>query len=134
MSCILRSVEYMSSDNLKPATTYPAIVGRILVNLRKAAGIGQDELAESVGITQSTLSRVERGESALTVDQLARAAKRLGGKASNILEMADNAVEELNDQGINVQYERVHNGIDTGLVLIGAAALGALIAAIICKK
>jgi len=120
----------MSNDNLIPATTYPAIVGRILVNLRKNNGIGQDELAEAIGITQSTLSRVERGESALTVDQLARAAKRLGDKASNILEMADDAVEELNSQGINVQYERARSGVDTGLVLIGAAALGALIAAI----
>lgn len=124
----------MSSDSLKPATTYPAIVGRILVSLRKAAGIGQDELAESVGITQSTLSRVERGESALTVDQLARAAKRLDDKASNILEMADDAVEKLNAQGIKVQYERARSGVNTGLVLIGAAALGALIAAVLRKN
>lgn len=134
MSCILRYVEYMSSTNLKPATTYPAIVGRILVSLRKAAEIGQDELAESVGITQSTLSRVEHGESALTVDQLTRAAMRLGNRASNILEMADNAVEELNSQGINVQYGRARSGVDTGLVLIGAAALGALIAAVLARK
>lgn len=124
----------MSSDDLKPATTYPAIVGRILVGLRKDSGIGQDELAESIGITQSTLSRVERGESALTVGQLARAAKRLGEKANSILFTADKAVEELNAQGINVQYDRASSGIDTGLVLIGAAALGALIATMISKR
>ena len=124
----------MSNNNLKPATTYPAIVGRILVSLRKNAGIGQDQLAEAIGITQSTLSRVERGESALTVEQLARAAQRLGDKASNILEKADDAVEELNSQGINVQYERARSGVDTGLVLIGAAALGALIAVVLSKK
>ncbi len=124
----------MSSDNLKPATTYPAIVGRILVGLRKDAGIGQDELAESIGITQSTLSRVERGESALTVDQLARAANMLGKKAGDILFTADRAVDELSDQGINVQYHRARSGIDTGLVLIGAAALGALIATLVSKK
>jgi len=125
---------YMSNDNLKPATTYPAIVGRILVSLRKDAGIGQDQLAEAIGITQSTLSRVERGESALTVEQLALVAKKLNDKASNILVMADDAVEELNAQGINVQYERARSGVDTGLVLIGVAALGALLATVFAKK
>lgn len=124
----------MSNENLKPATTYPAIIGRILVSRRKLIGIGQDELAESIGITQSTLSRVERGESALTVEQLARAAKRLGDKASSIVKMADDAVEELQLQGINVQYERSNSVVDTGLVLIGVAALGALLAAVFSKR
>ena len=124
----------MSSTNLKPATTYPAIVGRILVDLRKRATIGQDVVAGAMGITQSTLSRVERGESALTVEQLARAAKPLGESASSILSMADSAVLELKDQGVNVSYQKSKSEIDTGLVLIGAAALGALIAAILSKK
>ncbi len=124
----------MSSANLKPATTYPAIVGRILVDLRKRAGIGQDVVAGAMGITQSTLSRVERGESALTVEQLARAAKSLGESAGSILSMADSAVLELDAQGVSVSYERSTLEIDTGLVLIGAAALGALIAAVLSKK
>lgn len=124
----------MSRDNLKPATTFPAITGRILVNLRKNGGIGQDELAEAIGITQSTLSRVERGESALTVDQLAKAARKLGIKASKILDLADDAVDEISAQGINVQYDRIRGGVDTGLVLIGVAALGVLIAAVLSKK
>lgn len=124
----------MSSKNLKPATTYPAIVGRVLVSLRKQEEIGQDELAQAIGITQSTLSRVERGESALNVEQLALAAKKLGSHANNILKAADKAVDQLNAQGVNVQYERARSGVDAGLVLIGAAALGALIATMIRNK
>ncbi len=124
----------MSSSQLKPATTYPAIIGKILTDLRKRAEIGQDVVAGAMGITQSTLSRVERGESALTVEQLARAAKSLGETASSILTMADSAVLELNAQGINVSYERSKAEIDAGLVLIGAAALGALIATFLSKK
>ncbi len=124
----------MSINKLKPATTYPAIIGKILADLRKRALIGQDVVAGAMGITQSTLSRVERGESALTVEQLARAAKPLGETASSILTMADSAVLELNTQGINVSYERSKSEIDAGLVLIGAAALGALIATILSKK
>ncbi len=124
----------MSSANLKPATTYPAIVGRILVDLRKRAGIGQDVVAGAMGITQSTLSRVERGESALTVEQLARAANSLDLNASAVLAKAESAVLELNAQGIEVSFERSKSEIDAGLVLIGAAALGALIAAILSKK
>lgn len=124
----------MSNNDLKPATTYPAITGRILVNLRKGGGIGQYELAEALGITQPTLSRVERGESALTVDQLAKAARKLGIKPSKILDLADTAVEDISAQGINVQYDRARSGVDTGLVLIGVAALGVLIAAVLSKK
>jgi len=68
------------------------------------------------------------------VDRLARDAMRFGGKASNILELGDNAVVELNSQGISVQYDRACSGIDTGLVLIGAAALGASITSVLSKK
>lgn len=48
--------------------------------------------------------------------------------------MIDTAVDELSAQGINVQYERARSGVDTGLVLIGVAALGALIAVVLSKK
>ena len=43
---------------------------------------GQGKMAESVGVGQSTWSRLENGASALTVEQLAAAAAVLGARPS----------------------------------------------------
>lgn len=40
-------------------------LGAVLAELRQARGLSQKQAAHSAGLSQSTLSRVERGESAL---------------------------------------------------------------------
>lgn len=124
----------MSSNVLKPATTYPAIVGNILGYLRNQRGLDQGQLAKIVGVTQSTWSRIERGLSGLTVDQLAAAAQALGVKPEQIVAWADQATGRLEKQGVKVELKRASNNLGPGLVLIGAAALALLLAAILSKS
>jgi transcriptional regulator with XRE-family HTH domain len=87
-----------------------------------------------VGVTQSTWSRIENGASALTIEQLAIAADELGVKRSEILELADQSVNELKIRGIEIEDKRISGGLDKGLVILGAAAIGGLIAALLMKK
>ncbi|MFT4826622.1 MAG: transcriptional regulator with XRE-family HTH domain [Halioglobus sp.] len=88
-------------------TTYPALVGNVLAQLRKEKGIGQAEFGALVGIGQSTWSRIEKGESALTIEQLAKAAFQLDLAPHEFLAVVDGARENLEDQGIGTLLDRI---------------------------
>lgn len=124
----------MSSTILSPGTSYPAVVGGVLVKLRDEIGLRQAELATAVGVTQATWSRIENGSSALTIEQLGMAAAKLGVESNEVLRLADQASIQLKEQGVHVEPSRNAAGLDSGIALIGAAALGALIAAVILGK
>lgn len=117
----------MSSKSLRTVTSYPAIVGQVLCELRKKRGTDQAALAKSVGVTQPTWSRIETGASALTVEQLAVAADKLGVETSEILVMADKSVKKLQSKGVEIENRRVSGGIETGDAILGTATIGALI-------
>lgn len=89
------------------STTYPALVGNVLAQLRKERGIGQAEFGALVGIGQSTWSRIEKGESALTIEQLAKAAAQLDLAPHELLAVVDGAVDNLQDQGIETLLDRI---------------------------
>ena len=122
----------MSLDFVQPdLTSYSAIVGQVLFNLRQERDIKQGDMAVAVNIGQSTWSRIEKGEVALSIDQLARAAARLGCLPSDVLRWADQAaqqikqeerVEVLNDRPVDVKEKS-----NAGALLLGAGALAALI-------
>jgi len=125
----------MSSADLKPETTFPAIIGRVIVRFRKELAVDQSSLAAAVGVTQSTWSRIERGESSLTVEQLAIAAECLRVNTITIWSDAEKAVRELKSQGVIVKMAKKSEKKDhTGAAIIGAAALGALVGAAIMKS
>lgn len=119
----------MAQSTLLPATTYPAVVGRVLAEIRQARGVPQEALAQALEMTQSGWSRVERGDVAITVEQLALVAPMLNTSPGEVLQRADHAVRYAKDQGVRVEPRRVSAAVAGGLVLIGAAALAALIAA-----
>lgn len=112
---------------LKPGSTYSAVVGAVIVNQRELLAISQTQLAEAVGVGQPAWSRIEKGESALTIDQLARAASRLGSSPSELLLMADKTVMEMKEQELKISYEKPQRKSNAGLLLLGGAALATLI-------
>jgi len=56
---------------------------------RKQANLSQAELGRRVGLDQSGISRLERGERPITVETLKMLAKALGVSPSTLLEEAD---------------------------------------------
>lgn len=72
--------------------TMTALVSSLLVAERRVQKITQGELARRVGLSQSALSRVERGEAEMTVAQFDRYAQALGVRASSILRRAENVL------------------------------------------
>lgn len=53
---------------------------------RKERGMSQRDLARALGWAQSTLSRIERGERRLGVDQLIAIARALGVRPSDMMD------------------------------------------------
>lgn len=47
------------------------LIGEWLANHRKNNGLSQQELADKLGVDQGTVSKVEQGKWAITVDMLA---------------------------------------------------------------
>lgn len=60
------------------AEAYFIAVGQAVIVLRERKGLSQKELATSLGITQSMLSRIERGDTALDAYYLVRLEQALG--------------------------------------------------------
>lgn len=89
--------------NFDAVTTSGAVLGRVLVNLRTERGMKQADLAAAVGLGPSTWSRIEKGESGLSIEQLKLAAKVLSITPSQFLEMVDAVEQELIKQGIRIE-------------------------------
>ncbi|MBI5498479.1 MAG: helix-turn-helix transcriptional regulator [Deltaproteobacteria bacterium] len=122
----------MNPRAVRPATTYPALVGRVLKELRERHGLDQTHLAAAVGVTQPTWSRIERGDIPVGVEQLALAGHALGVSPGQLLSLADVAANNARAQGIEVRLNRTRD--DGGIVLIGAAAVALLVLGALAKK
>ena len=122
------------SRNFRPATTYPAVVGYVLGWHRERADMNQGEVARRLGLSASTWSRIERGECALTMDQLAAVAPVLGVRPGQVLSDADDVARQLGRRGVHVEHKRVPDAIGAGLALLAGAALIALVASALGDK
>jgi transcriptional regulator with XRE-family HTH domain len=121
-------------EPIKPATTYPSIVGGVLSNLRSQKGMHQKDLADAVGVTQATWSRIESGQNNVTLEHLRSAAKTLDVQPSQILAFADRTEMEAQFRGVTVTGSKSELNIHPGLALIAGAALGIIITYAIMKS
>jgi len=98
----------------------------------------QRQLADAVGVGQSTWSRVETGISGLNVEQLQAAARVLGCTGARVLELADTAAAQLADRGVLVLDQRpaVTEGAELlkkGLIMVAIASIVAVVFAAIAS-
>lgn len=77
--------------------TYDSIVSIAVANIREQKGITQADLAEAVGVSPSTWSRIESGQTGLSLDQLKKASDRLGFKPHEVLQISDMLIEKVPD-------------------------------------
>ena len=109
---------------MKLATTYGAILGMVLENLREDAGVTQAQMAERVGIAASTWSRVENGRQTASIDQVALAAAELGVSPGDIVGRADAVRAEI-ARVAHVEIGRMDaaSAVESGLALVDRATL-----------
>ena len=116
-------------NKAEPTTTYRALVGRLLAIQREAIGLDQGALAKKLNMSQSAWSRIETGQSNLSVDQLSLVAQALKTRPEAILKQAEGARTQLLRRGVKV-LSAADEAENAGLFILGAAALGALLLAL----
>lgn len=133
--------------NFDAVTTSSAVLGAILVKLRTEKGMKQGELAAAVGIGASTWSRIEKGDSGISIDQLRAAAKALCVPPGRIFEMLETAETEVENQGVRIEstvsmlknvssLTSISSGVAAGtavgtVIPIIGTALGAMIGGVV---
>lgn len=97
-------------DQKLPAfgTTYQGVLGTIINAKRSSAEkpITQAEIANELGINVSTWSRIERGESPLTLEQLVSVAIFLDFPLSELFLQVEKQIDELGKKGVRVAVSK----------------------------
>ena len=133
---------------MRNETTYQTVLGRLIAQKRKENGIDQEELAHRVGVSRSTWSRIEAGSSALSMDQLAKAASALGISLGELMLEVDDVVRKLRKQNVEVHDSRDQaksaslgaTGAAGGpslagpVAFLGGAVLGGIIATLLAER
>jgi len=110
----------------KAKMSYGALLGRIVEHRRSQLRIHQEAIAQALGVSQSAYSRLEKGQSAMSVTQLRIVAERLRTTPSDLLKHADQYATQLRAQGVEITDEKSDS---TAGVMLALAILAALIAA-----
>ena len=115
-------------------TTFQAVLGRIIAQLREAHGKDQAWLADRVGITRSAWSKVENGKTGIPAAVLVKVGDALGIPASQIMARAEGVAKRLGDEGVKVHRDAAsakksgESASKLGLVaFLGAAVLGGVV-------
>lgn len=121
-------------------TTYSAVLGVVLANIRKRKGVDQKEMADRMGLSQASYSRLEGGKSAFSVDQMFQAATALGISGDELNRQLSATIMHLDTNGVTVvpqlrgsTTQAKDEAVGLGHVIVGAA-LGALLIGLLSKK
>jgi transcriptional regulator with XRE-family HTH domain len=105
---------------------YATLLGQLLQHYRQQRGLQQADVAASLGILQPAYSRIEKGDTSITVAQLRIVARRLGMKPGQIIFDAEQYAQNLQYQGVTVTDEKE---VPQAALLIGLGILAAALLA-----
>lgn len=80
--------------------TYQGVLGAVIAKLRVDRDVKQADIADHLALTVSTWSRIERGESALNLEQLIGVAEFFQLRLSDLFRFVEDRMDELGKQGI----------------------------------
>lgn len=78
----------MGTKPSNPVDTFGYHVGQLLLAVREQAGLPQVDVSAAVGVSQSQLSKMERGKRAITIDELDRWCAKLAIDLCRLLDEA----------------------------------------------
>lgn len=103
--------------------TSRAVLGYVLAELRRRRKLTQVQFAEQLGLAGSTWSRVEKGETSLTVEQLRAAADHLGISAASLLNLTAKGEEAVRRYGKVINSPKAERkGPDGALGVVNGAS------------
>lgn len=123
-------------EKILNVTTDNAVIGAVIAQLRemRKPPMRQFELADLMGLTAPSWSRVEKGETPLSAAQMRALSKIFGITSDRIFELAEKATELLRGKGISVESQGFLKSLAksettnnlSGSALAGLAASGVI--------
>ena len=110
------------------------MLGKVFEAQRTALKKNQQEFAKSIGASQSAWSRVETGQSSLSVEEFELVCKALKLRPDDALDRVHRSIDYLHKRGVQVIMrpgKEAKEDDDSTAAWLGAAALGTLLVAII---
>jgi transcriptional regulator with XRE-family HTH domain len=89
-------------------------------------GLHQSQIADAIGLSRSAYSRIESGDTSMTLSQLRPVARVLGLAPSQLLTEADHYAAQLEVSGVSIPDMKA---VNPAAILIGLGLLAALLAA-----
>lgn len=111
---------------MESGLVFDQVIGATISHYRKQAGFNQHQASEIASISVSSLSRLEKGDYTLSVEQLIRLANAYEVGSEMMLSSIQRTHQHADQQGITVKSEKKSK---TGMLLLGAAAVAALVIA-----
>lgn len=90
-------------------TTTNAMLGELIAQLRSAKNVNQSTFAKSIDLSPSAWSRIERGETGLTQDQLKIACDQLNVSRSQLFAMLEEVEKELSNKNVVIKKGNIAN-------------------------
>jgi len=91
------------ADGPKLYATRSAILGTVLALARHKMGLTQAQFAQAMHVAPSTWSRIEKGDTSLSVEQLREAAEVLGLGITKLLELVTEGEHTVQQVGAEVR-------------------------------
>lgn len=88
-----------------PYTTHTAVFGAVLSLLREKRKIKQGVFAKKIEMSNPSISKIEKGDTPLSYENLIRCSSILGLRASAILDICEKIEDRLVERGIQVLME-----------------------------
>lgn len=110
------------------STTIPMVFGQIFVIYRKKLNLTQKDLAEALGVGVANVSKIESGDTVISVEQLLIICLLFKEKSSDLLNKFENGLKFLDENGVLVSNSKVKElSIDKGAktAAVSAAAVSA---------
>lgn len=104
---------------------YAQVVGQVIRGARELQRVNLVTMATAAELSSSGWSRIETGDTTMTLAHLRKASRRLGVQPWTLIRQADHIAVELARSGVSVHDDRPRN---VGNILMGGAAILAIVA------
>ena len=91
-----------NSSNYNFSTTVSHVTGALLHCLRELKGINQTDMAQKIEMSTSGLSKLEKGETNISIEQIFIFAQQFGLKSSEFMYLLESSIEVINQKSIFV--------------------------------
>lgn len=116
------------------ATSYATILGQMVRQLRELKNADQIDVANHLGVSVMTISRIETGDTVLDVPQMEKVASFFDMKATDFFEKSLQIKKKTESNNYAVFQNKKEINKHSNVALLSVAAIVAIVAGILLSK